>query len=37
LSSFPKEFIRNLVVAMASSLKGVKEVKSLDIFLKKSD
>ena len=37
LSSFPREFIGNLVVAMASSLKGVKEVKSLDIFLKKGD
>ena len=37
LSSFPREFIRNLVIAMAASLKGVKEVKSIDIFLNKGD
>jgi molybdopterin-guanine dinucleotide biosynthesis protein MobB len=35
LSSFPKEIIGNVLLALASSLKGVKEIKSLEIFLKK--
>ncbi len=37
LSIFPKEFITNVIMAMASSLKGVGEVKSLEIFLRKRD
>ena len=37
LSTFPKEFISNVLVAMASSLKGVREVKSLEVFLSKKD
>ncbi len=37
LSTFPKEFITNSLVAMASSLKGVGEVRSLEVFLKKRD
>ncbi len=36
LSSFPKEFIANVLVAIASTLKGVEgKVKSIEIFLKK--
>ena len=35
LSSFPREIIGNILLALASSLKGVKEIKSLEIFLKK--
>jgi len=35
LSSFPKEIITNLVLAIASSLKGVNKIKSLDIFLRR--
>ncbi len=35
LSSFPKEIITNVLLTMASSLKGVGEVRSLDIFLRK--
>ena len=35
LSSFPKEIISNVVVAMVSSLKGVGEVQSIDISLRK--
>ncbi|MFC1864627.1 molybdopterin-guanine dinucleotide biosynthesis protein B [Chloroflexota bacterium] len=35
LSTFPKEFITNVLVAMASSLKGVGKVKSLKVFLRK--
>ena len=35
LSSFPKEIVSNVLLSMASSLKGVGEVKSLDIFLRK--
>jgi molybdopterin-guanine dinucleotide biosynthesis protein MobB len=30
LSSFPKEFVRNMMLAMASSLKGAGEPKSLE-------
>ncbi len=35
LSSFPREIIGNILMALASSLKGVKEIKSLEVFLKK--
>jgi molybdopterin-guanine dinucleotide biosynthesis protein B len=35
LTAFPKQFISNVLLAMASCLKGVGEVKSLQIFLKK--
>jgi molybdopterin-guanine dinucleotide biosynthesis protein B len=36
LSSFPKQIIGNILLALASSLKGVKKIKSLDIFFRKS-
>jgi molybdopterin-guanine dinucleotide biosynthesis protein B len=36
LSSFPKQIISNILLALASSLKGVREIRSLDIFLRKS-
>ena len=35
LSVFPKEIISNTLIAIASSLKGVGEVRSLDISLRK--
>ena len=35
LTAFPKEIIGNILVAMASSLRGVGEIKSLEIFLRK--
>ena len=35
LSSFPKEIITNIILAMASSLKGVGKVKSLELFLRR--
>jgi len=35
LSTFPKEFITNVLMAMASSLKGVGKVRSLELFLRK--
>ena len=35
LSSFPREIITNIILAIASSLKGVKRVRSLDIFLRR--
>ena len=35
LTSFPKQIIRNVLVAMASCLKGVREISSLQIFLRK--
>ncbi|MFC2022354.1 molybdopterin-guanine dinucleotide biosynthesis protein B [Chloroflexota bacterium] len=35
LSTFPKEFISNVLMAMASCLKGVGEVSSLKFFLRK--
>ena len=35
LSLFPREIIGNILLALASSLKGVKGIKSLEIFLKK--
>ncbi|MFH0847815.1 MAG: molybdopterin-guanine dinucleotide biosynthesis protein B [Chloroflexota bacterium] len=34
LSAFPEGIIRNILLGMASSLKGVNEVKSLDISLR---
>jgi molybdopterin-guanine dinucleotide biosynthesis protein B len=37
LSSFPKEIITNVLVAMAASLKGVKKVTTLKFFLKKKE
>ena len=37
LSTFPKEVITNIIIAMASSLKGVGKVSSLKIFLRKRD
>ncbi len=36
LSSFPRQIISNILLALASSLKGVKRIKSLDIFYRKS-
>ena len=35
LSTFPREFVTSVLLAMASSLKGVGEVRKLDIFLKR--
>lgn len=35
LSTFPKEFVTNVLLAMVSSLKGVGKVTSLDIFLRR--
>ena len=35
LTTFPKQIITNVVVAMASCLKGVREISSLQIFLRK--
>jgi molybdopterin-guanine dinucleotide biosynthesis protein B len=35
LSSFPREIIGNILLSLASSLKGVKEIRSLELFLKK--
>lgn len=35
LSTFPKEVVTNVLLAMASSLKGVDRVRSLDIFLRR--
>ena len=35
LSSFPKEIITNIMLAIASSLKGVGRVKSLVVFLRR--
>jgi len=35
LSSFPREIISNVLLTMVSCLKGVGEVSSLDIFLRK--
>ena len=35
LTVFPKQIITNILVALASSLKGVKKLKSLDIFYRK--
>ncbi len=35
LTAFPKELITNVLLSMVSSLKGVGEVSSLDIFLRR--
>jgi molybdopterin-guanine dinucleotide biosynthesis protein B len=35
LSMFPREFITNVLIAMASSLRGVGEIKRLEVFLKR--
>jgi len=35
LGTFPKELVANILLAMVSSLKGVGEVRSLDIFLRR--
>ena len=35
LTMFPRQIISNVLLAMASCLKGVGEIKSLQIFLKK--
>lgn len=35
LTTFPKHIITNVLVAMAACLKGVKEISSLQIFLRK--
>jgi molybdopterin-guanine dinucleotide biosynthesis protein B len=35
LSSFPREIIGNILLALASSLKGVKEIRSIEVFLKR--
>ncbi len=35
LGSFPKQIISNILLATASSLKGVRKVRSLEIFLRK--
>jgi len=37
LSGFPRQIISNVLMALASSLKGVGKIKSLEIFLKKSN
>jgi len=37
LSIFPKELITNVLVAIASSLRGVGKVSSLEVFLRKKD
>ena len=37
LSMFPKEIIVNILLAMASSLKGIGKVSNLEVFLKKKD
>ena len=35
LSTFPKDIIANIMVAMLSSLKGVKAIRKLEVFLRK--
>lgn len=37
LTSFPKDIITNILLAMASSLKGVGKISSLKIFLRKRE
>jgi molybdopterin-guanine dinucleotide biosynthesis protein B len=37
LTTFPKRIIKNVLVAMVSCLKGVKEVTSIQIFLRKEE
>jgi hypothetical protein len=35
LSRFPRQIVANILLALAASLKGVKKIKSLDIFYRK--
>ena len=35
LSTFPRKIISNVILAMTSSLKGVAEIRNLDIFLRR--
>jgi molybdopterin-guanine dinucleotide biosynthesis protein B len=35
LTTFPKQIVSNILLALASSLKGVKKIKSLEFFLRK--
>jgi len=35
LTTWPQEVITNIILAMASSLKGVGEVRSLELFLRR--
>ncbi len=35
LTVFPKQIITNVLLAMVSSLKGIEEIRNLDIFLRK--
>jgi len=35
LTTFPKQVVGNILLALASSLKGVKKIKSLEFFLRK--
>ncbi len=37
LSGFPRDFIINVLVGMASSLRGVREIDNLEIFMKKGN
>lgn len=37
LTAFPRDFITNVLVAMASCLKGVGEIRSLKFFLRKGE
>jgi len=37
LTTFPKQVMKNVLVAMVSCLKGVKEITSLQIFLRKDE
>ena len=37
LSGFPRDFIINVLLGMASSLKGVGKITNLEIFMKKKD
>lgn len=37
LSSFPRDIITNILLSMANSLKGVGQIKTLKIFLKRKD
>jgi molybdopterin-guanine dinucleotide biosynthesis protein B len=37
LSSFPREFVTNVLIAMVNSLKGVGKINSLKLFLRKRE
>jgi hypothetical protein len=37
LNAFTKDFVENVTLAMANSLKGVGKIGTLQIFLKKED